>query len=415
MADFRIPKKFVSDWEPRNSIHDQIRKDSVCRPHNLDSDKLPDMKWWLHVKSNLECEPNYSCKTEELGDFYAEFVGGNVKNGEDQSIIDFDDLSYVGSDDLSVDQQPRHVSPTHVKNNKNTRMRKIEASVNNDLHFTPKKKDQKEFGFSDGRFMDCDVSDFPVSEKMASHLMGNEKPGPWWRTAGKDELASFVAQKSVERVENCDLPNPQSKHFRQIFTKGVDNDKIPPSSLNQKAQTGSSNADGYTSATTTSFFPDSNSHFSSGQSKESGSSNKDCQINPENSSITELLEALCHSQTRAREAEKAAQEAYNEKEHIVSLFFKQASQLFAYKQWFYMLQLENLCLQLRNKNQPLLNLFPHRETQPKKNRGRAEKRKINSNKKCGIGKCVAALAVGLSLAGAGLLLGWTMGWMFPSS
>jgi hypothetical protein len=79
-----------------------------------------------------------------------------------------------------------------------------------------------------------------------------------------------------------------------------------------------------------------------------------------------------------------------------------------------MLQLENLCLQLRNKNQPLLNLFPHRETQPKKNRGRPEKRKISSNKKCGIGKCVAALAVGLSLAGAGLLLGWTMGWMFPS-
>ncbi|WJX34258.1 hypothetical protein P8452_22386 [Trifolium repens] len=386
MADFRIPKKLVSDWEPRNLIHDQIWTDSVRRPHNLDSDKLPDMKWWLHVKSNLECEPNYFCKTEEIGAFYAEFVDGDVKNGEDQSIVDFDDLSYIGSDDLSVDQQPRHVSPTRVKNN-NTRMLKVEALVNNDLHFTPKKKDRKEFGFSDGRFMDSDVSDFSVSEKTASHLMGNEKPGPWWRTAGKDELASFVAQKSVECVENCDLPHPQSKHFRQIFSKGVVNDKIPPTSLNQKAETGSSNADGYTSGTTPSSFQDLNSHFSSSKSKDSGSSNKDCQIDPENSSITELLEALCHSQTRAREAEKAAQEAYNEKEHIVSLFFKQASQLFAYKQW---------------------------ETQPKKNRGRPEKRKISSNKKCGIGKCVAALAVGLSLAGAGLLLGWTMGWMFPS-
>ncbi|XP_004502673.1 uncharacterized protein [Cicer arietinum] len=376
------------------------------------------MKWWLHVKSNFDGEANYSCKTE-LGDFYAEFLDGNVKNGEDQSIIDFDAFSYVGSDNFSVDQ-PRHVSPTRMRNSHNTRMRKMEASLNNnDLHFTPKKIDQKEeFGFTDGRFLDCDVSDFSVSEKLTScslesHWIGTEKPGPWWRTAGTDELASLVAQKSLENIENCDLPHPQPKHFRQRFSKGVDHDKISPSLLNQKSETGSSNADGYTPTSGCSF-QDSNSHFSSGQSKDSYSSNKDCQINSENSNITELLEALCHSQTRAREAEKAAQQAYNEKEHILSLFFRQASQLFAYKQWFYMLQLENLCLQLRNKNQPLLKKIPAGlpGTQLKKNRGRADKRK-SSDRKRGIRKCVVAFAVGC-LAGAGLLLGWTMGWMFPS-
>ena len=160
--------------------------------------------------------------------------------------------------------------------------------------------------------------------------------------------------------------------------------------------------------------------FSSSQSKDSSSSNKDRQINSENSSMSELLEALCHSQTRAREAEKAAQQAYSEKEHILSLFFRQASQLFAYKQWFHILQLENLCLQLRNKNQPLLNLIPAalpwvpcKEMQLKKSHGSNGKRKT-SNRKCGIRKSVVAFAVGLGLAGAGLLLGWTMGCMFPS-
>ncbi|CAH1453989.1 unnamed protein product [Lactuca virosa] len=54
----------------------------------------------------------------------------------------------------------------------------------------------------------------------------------------------------------------------------------------------------------------------------------------------ELLEALFHSQTRAREAEKAAQKAINVKEDMISQFMKQASQLFAYKQWFRILQLE---------------------------------------------------------------------------
>ncbi|KAL5075505.1 hypothetical protein RYX36_014489 [Vicia faba] len=414
MADFQIPKKLVSDWEPSNLINQRVQADSVCKPRKLNSDSLPDMKWWLHVKSNMECEANYACKTEEFGAFCTEFLDGNVKNGEDQSVIDFDALSYIGSDNLSVDQ-PRNVSSTCMKNNNNSRMRRIEASLNNDLHFSPKKKDRKEFRFSDGHFMDCDVSDFSVSEKMETCLIGNEKPGPWWRNAGKDELASLVARKSLENVENCDLPHPQPKHFGPRFSKGVDCNKIKSSSINLKAETCSSNADGYKSGTPNSgcSFQDSSSHFSSGQSKDSGSSNKDCQKNSENSSITELLEALCHSQTRAREAEKAAQQAYNEKEHIVSLFFKQASQLFAYKQWFYMLQLENLCLQLTNKNQPLLNLFPQREKHFKKNHGRAEKKK-SSDRKCGIRKCVVAIAVGLSLVSAGLLLGWTMGWMFPS-
>ncbi|CAH1414415.1 unnamed protein product [Lactuca virosa] len=57
-------------------------------------------------------------------------------------------------------------------------------------------------------------------------------------------------------------------------------------------------------------------------------------------SKAELLEALCHSQTRAREAEKVAQKENNEKEDMINQFMKQASQLFAYKQWFRILQLE---------------------------------------------------------------------------
>lgn len=42
-----------------------------------------------------------------------------------------------------------------------------------------------------------------------------EKAGPWWRTADGDELASLVAQKSLDLVENCDLPPPQKRHVRR--------------------------------------------------------------------------------------------------------------------------------------------------------------------------------------------------------
>lgn len=134
-----------------------------------------------------------------------------------------------------------------------------------------------------------------------------------------------------------------------------------------------------------------------------------------------LLEALRHSQTRAREAEKAAKQAYTEKEHVVKLIFKQASQLFAYKQWLYLLQLENLYNQIKtNKITPALPSSPWHVPRRKTRRNLPSKKKsrekqgigVPSCKHDNIGKYAVAFAVGLGLVGAGLLLGWTVGWMF---
>jgi hypothetical protein len=136
----------------------------------------------------------------------------------------------------------------------------------------------------------------------------------------------------------------------------------------------------------------------------------------------QLLEALRHSQTRAREAEKVAKQACAEKEHTIKLFFKQASQLFAYKQWFQLLQLETLYYQMKNSDQPMSNIFPVvlpwiprkgrklRKSWQKSSKGKRVKR---CHPKHDIGTYAVAFALGLSLVGAGLLLGWTVGWMLP--
>lgn len=139
-------------------------------------------------------------------------------------------------------------------------------------------------------------------------------------------------------------------------------------------------------------------------------------------SKAQLMEALCHSQTRAREAEEAAKQAYEEKEHIVTLIFKQASQLFAYKQLFQLLQLETLCNQIKNKDQPISTLFPvslpwmsyeRRNSRKRKNKFSGGKQEREGKPKCDITTYAVAFALGLSLVGAGLILGWTVGWMFP--
>lgn len=132
------------------------------------------------------------------------------------------------------------------------------------------------------------------------------------------------------------------------------------------------------------------------------------------------MDALRHSQTRAREAETAAKQAYAEKEHILKLFFRQASQLFAYKQWFQLLQLEALYFQIKNSDQPISTLFPvalpwtpNRGRKLRKSMQKAAKGKRGkqSRPKHDTSKYAVAFALGLGLVGAGLLLGWTVGWM----
>lgn len=140
-------------------------------------------------------------------------------------------------------------------------------------------------------------------------------------------------------------------------------------------------------------------------------------------SKAQLLEALCHSQTRAREAEKAAKQAFAEKECILSLVFRQASQLFAYKQWLRILQLESLYAQMKTNDRPISTLFPvvlpwmpYRGKKLKTNWQKGHKIKGKQKKKSrprgDSGTYGTAFTLGLGLVGAGVFLGWTVGWMF---
>ncbi|XP_052108417.1 uncharacterized protein LOC107463608 isoform X3 [Arachis duranensis] len=221
------------------------------------------------------------------------------------------------------------------------------------------------------------------------------KSWPWWRTSDRDELASFVSQKSVNHIENCDLPPPQK------YLSGQ-----PCGSADSTARSkGSLPA---LSCDTRHVYLASNKSSSIYSSIHEDVMD---QVLEGNHSKTELIEALCHSQTRARMAEEAAKQAYAEKEHIITLFFKQASQLFAYKQWFQLLLVENLHIQLKNnKDQQISGLF---QAPASFERG-AKPWKTRHKPKGDITTTYAvAFALGLSLVGAGLILGWSVGWMLP--
>ncbi|GMH22541.1 hypothetical protein Nepgr_024384 [Nepenthes gracilis] len=306
-----------------------------------------------------------------------------------------------------------------------------------DLNATKGKTDQDILEVKDMtdyyEFMERELIGSSVSKETGELSFNSDSPWigaekvPWWRITDKDKLASLVAQKSLHHIENCDLPPPQKMHvmgepYRQA--RGFNWDGMAVFSQDFKTQsdaiTGVSLGVSPNSAGV--------NHWTLAKEVEledlSSKSTTYCaptdkaRIYDGDPSQAQLLEALCHSQTRAREAEKAAKQAYTEKEHVVQLFFRQATLLFAYKQWFKLLQLESLCLQIKDKDPkistPFPILVPWTPFKPRKLPESWQKATKVKRRKHDIGKYAVAIAVGLSLVGAGLLLGWTVGWLLPT-
>nr|AFK38890.1 unknown [Lotus japonicus] len=257
-----------------------------------------------------------------------------------------------------------------------------------------------------------------------------EKPHPWWQTTDRNELASFVSQKSLNNIENCDLPPPRKNYLGGQSNAYISDEKINTIGFDWEAKSSVfSNLTDQAQGSLDSGFMQGNlrhSHFACDKSPSYTSTiHEDVteQAFEGDQSIAQLMEALCHSQTRARAAEEVAKQAYAEKEHIFTQFLMQASQLLAYEQWFRLLQLEtDNTSQIKNKDQQVSTKFP--ETLPWilfEGRKLQKRKKLLVNaKKEMLGKLksdrrtyAVAFALGLSLVGAGLLLGWTVGWMFP--
>ncbi|KAF8379738.1 hypothetical protein HHK36_029186 [Tetracentron sinense] len=411
---------------------------------NPSNSYLPsDTKWWLQLQPNFGYMKDLT--HEQL----------NALEGELEILRAgaLDQTSKLSGEHPPSEEESTHVdiyknakSSTCMNHDPEVRVQELKAVNGNNAQKPLKHKGMEECWYQDEEFMDLNPVNSLISNQseklwfdLGSPWMGGEKTEPWWRTADKDELASLVAQKSLEHIENCDLPRPQATHIRRdpfSCVKCFDHDGFFTSSLDWKAHTGVFNPTDYALGSPISRSINENL-LASGEvqnslygsekqfsRKNSCTTNKDttetqctAESDPSNA---QLLEALCHSQTRAREAEKAAYQAHREKEHIIKLFFRQASHLFAYKQWFQLLQLETLFLQLKNKDQPISTLFPvalpwmpYKGKQLRKSRHKAAKGKRNPPSH-DISKFAVAFAVGLSLAGAGLLLGWTMGWFLPT-
>uniref|UniRef100_A0A0D9XCY5 Uncharacterized protein n=1 Tax=Leersia perrieri TaxID=77586 RepID=A0A0D9XCY5_9ORYZ len=278
---------------------------------------------------------------------------------------------------------------------------------------------------------------YPKKPQVACYEMDapwqeNKKSRPWWQVADADGLASLVAEREMQNIEKNELPRPtQRAHGSNLNSHESKDDYGPYSgkeshpaqydtmlcsySISGTNETNSSDSGGWQQ------HQRNDAHGSTQDSYTSDGRTPGSKPTYRNAAErSQLLDALRHSQTRAREAEMAAKKAFDEKDHVIKLLFRQASHLFACKQWLKMLQLENICLQLRFKEHQIATMFPElpwimlKEKAPPGQEWRDGTRKKGRkpNKDGHLRKAVV-FAVGVGIVGAGLLLGWTLGWLLP--
>ncbi|KAJ8748550.1 hypothetical protein K2173_003451 [Erythroxylum novogranatense] len=406
------------------------------------SNLSPDTRWWLQL------QPCYGYRKgltyEQLNSLEAEME--NLRAGIVKSPSRVSEVCSQDTGDSKCIDCPKYSEPAYFKiyadytgKDLEAKQQAEEASYDQDAqHFVDLKDTRK-----NSKVIEMD-NECPKSQKSDDYCLDPESPWitgeknvPWWRATDKDDLPTLVAQKSLDYIENCDLPPPQKtnmKRYRCACPGSSDRHELLTPSLDWKAHgrctpssvihvKGCPNSEGIsgrhrTSAENSLSDSDRSSSYTSRQKDTTGTG----QASESDSCKAQLLEALCHSQTRAREAEKAAKQLCAEKEHLINLFFKQASQLFAYKQWFQLLQLERLYHSSKdNTDRPTSTLFPlalpwippkGRKIQKNwQKSARGKRSKQNRGKH--VSKYIVAFALGLGLVGAGLLLGWTVGWMLP--
>ncbi|OMO93591.1 hypothetical protein COLO4_16789 [Corchorus olitorius] len=366
-----------------------------------------DSPWWLHSRHHIGNQKDFINESPKF-----------IKNHH------FDESSHCKKAVVCEDLEKAHAEC--VTSDENVGNEELNQELNSNAQ-NPSNKNKGESWYMDGHLtgleQNCLISEpKTLYSDLESQLAQAQKTEPWWRMTDKDELASMVAQKSLEHIENCDLPRPQTKDFRKGQIPSLDSFghyKTLPTSLDWTIQTGFSGLSNHHQERTTSnglyesqsmlsdikhSLADSDSLLSCKDFSTTKTDHGLTQSFPgKDPSKAQLLEALCHFQTRAREAEEAAQKANDEKEHIITLFFRQASHLFAYKQWLRLLQLENFSLQLNYKNQPISTLCSNKGMQRKKGEHKVVKQKHSSTNHgtdtmpfCEVGKPQSGVDVALN-------------------
>ncbi|KAL1541230.1 hypothetical protein AAHA92_25479 [Salvia divinorum] len=394
------------------------------------SNLSPNTKWWLQTQPNYGCQrglinEKLSCQKGNIDDCRIHESSGDISRGEDDYELVDQCKTLVTCDKKGIKVEEEKLRSIYHQNWQDPLRIEFEEDMEElrDMFIVSSEASKS----SGGLYFDTESS-----------WARTEKNIPWWRTADTEELAFLVSQKSLDLIENCDLPTPQSVNVKKNLSSDLSclshseiSTSLPVRKFGIRDDHRSATHGSSTAASAGSYSRNfrmiTDEHLLSSAKTQSRDTHEKNQTHMVEDDVgkARLLEALRHSQTRAREAETVAKQACAEKEHVVKLVFRQAQQLFAYKQWVQLLQLENMYLQLKNNKilsaSPEISPWSWTGARSKKgwmkscrNRGKRSRLRPRHRARYDVSKYAIVFALGLGLVGAGLLLGWSIGWMLPT-
>ncbi|KAG6508525.1 hypothetical protein ZIOFF_033899 [Zingiber officinale] len=158
-----------------------------------------------------------------------------------------------GADTTSVPEEesflesPRMVWTDLMKDNSKTLVKEISMTTNYPQQPLKRKADMN-FAYKKEELLVLKLDEqlpsrrIDKTSELGSPWATINKSEPWWRSTDKDDLYLLVAQKSLLRIENCDLPKPT-----QIIgiNKQADDNGVFQSSLDRNPTTGMCDANEY--------------------------------------------------------------------------------------------------------------------------------------------------------------------------
>ena len=176
------------------------------------------------LRANIVDSPSKSkfCQQDDTGSI---FVDGS-KNSESS----LDSYCMISADCMMKDHDVKKKELKVLNDKDFIEFKELNARKNSELTETeptgrPKSQKDDEYGFD-----------------PESAWIRGEKNMPWWRVTDRDELASLVAQKSLDYITNCDLPPPQKINIGKYpcaHPGSFQHDNTPSSSLDWKERSGS--------------------------------------------------------------------------------------------------------------------------------------------------------------------------------
>lgn len=194
-------------------------------------------RWWLNLEPTVRHIHNDKKEDSngleaECGVYGAVLLNKNVTVTREKRLDDEGNVHLKGTDGNLVDS-PDKAFVDFMKHDQDDKLEEPHVVTEDDLCRVP----NKEMGESwcvDENWKDLDPYKYSVNEKseklcsdIESHWIEVEKNEPWWRTADKDDMTSFVSCKKLDQLENCDLPQPQSNRLsgpsecRQSFDQAI--------------------------------------------------------------------------------------------------------------------------------------------------------------------------------------------------